>query len=410
MRKIFLQIGASRDGQNPYSAVAKREGYFTVLAETADVVDHLSLPFDLILRLDRPEQPWEVMQAYLAAGLLEPPRVVVAGFDACNASAGRVRAMLASPTAGHDFVPLDKYAQRMALKKACARFPQPEFRFFASPLSILAARDALLYPCVIKPVDGGGGRGIWLLQRASQLDQVIARLMETVNDGGRRFSGFIVECWLPGDEYSLQGIVHNGRALALTCCQKVIEQHSDGDGGISFYEAGHVAVAAHALPAPFASLMAFCCETFAYHQGAFHIDFIVVDGVPHFLEMGFRLSGMGVVNLVQEATGINWAELAFSVEAGLRLPPLRFTHEMRAVGQLRLRQPAQLLRAQRWIEQHQCGSLLPRSAPNNDLTRHAAMLSTFHLTAAARDDVLAVFQQIIQAHPVIRRRNLLCAE
>jgi hypothetical protein len=31
-----------------------------------------------------------------------------------------------------------------------------------------------------------------------------------------------------------------------------------------------------------------------YRQGAFHIDFILVNGIPHFLEMGFRLSGMGV--------------------------------------------------------------------------------------------------------------------
>ncbi|WP_252515325.1 hypothetical protein [Candidatus Pantoea bituminis] len=121
MRKIFLQIGATRDGQNPYCDVAKREGYFTVLAEMGDFVDYqslsLSLPFDLILRLDRPENPWDVMQAYMRAGMLEHPHVVLAGFEAYNTSAGRVREMLAGPDAPAAFIPLDKYAQRMALKK-----------------------------------------------------------------------------------------------------------------------------------------------------------------------------------------------------------------------------------------------------------------------------------------------------
>ncbi|WP_312054899.1 ATP-grasp domain-containing protein [Pantoea brenneri] len=424
MRKIFLQIGATRDGHNPYCAVAKRDGYFTVLAEMGDFVDYqslsLTLPFDLIVRLDRPENPWEVIQAYLHAGLLSHPQVVLAGFEAYNASAGRVREMLAGPDAPAAFIPLDKYAQRMALKKAWPAFPQPEFRFFASPLSILDAKEALLYPCVVKPVDGGGGLGIWLIERADQLCQVVNKLVQTMNYGGRGFSGFIVESGLSGEEFSLQGVVHQGHPQALTCCQKVIEQHRDAEGCVSFYESGHVALAAAALPSSFTSLMAFCCETFGYRQGAFHIDFILVNGIPHFLEMGFRLSGMGVTTLVQEATGIDWADVTFGLEAGAVLPAFAFTAP-RAVGQLRLRQPAQLQAAERWIDQHQQGQLMPtlrlpalqvspRSSLYADLTRHAGVLATFCLTAATREPILAAFHQVIAAQPAAAGRNTVCAE
>ncbi|WP_313383108.1 ATP-grasp domain-containing protein [Pantoea sp.] len=425
MRKIFLQIGATRDGQNPYCEVAKRDGYFTVLAEMSDFVDYqslsLTLPFDLIVRLDRPENPWEVLQACLHAGLLEHPRVVLAGFEAYNASAGRVREILAGPDAPRTFIPLDKYAQRMALKKAWPRFPQPEFRFFASPLSILDAHQALIYPCVIKPVDSGGGLGIWLVEAPERLAGVVRMLEETMNYGGRSFSGFIVESWLDGDEYSLQGVVHDGHPYALTCCQKVIEQHRDAQGGISFYESGHVAVAASTLPPAFASLMAFCCETFSYRLGAFHIDFIMVDGVPHFLEMGFRLSGMGVASLVEETTGIDWVAVAFRLEAGGEMPALRFAAPPRAVGQLRLRQPAQLRRAESWIAEHHQGALLPpltfpglqvsrRSSLYADLTRHAGILGTLRLSATGRDDILAVFNSVVRAASRFSEGNLLCAE
>ncbi|MGD9426536.1 acetyl-CoA carboxylase biotin carboxylase subunit family protein [Pantoea sp. NSTU24] len=423
MKKIFLQIGATRDGLNPWCVVAKRDGYFTVLAEMGDFVDYQSIslaqPFDLIIRLDRPENPWQVMQAYLHAGLLTHPTVVLAGFETYNASAGRLREMLAGPDAPAAFIPLDKYAQRMALKKAWARFPQPEFRFFASPLSILDARQALIYPCVVKPVDGGGGLGIWLIEHAGQLNSVVQKLMQTMNYGGRGFSGFLVESALTGTEFSLQGVVHQGTPQALTCCQKVVEQHRDAEGCISFYESGHVAMAATALPASFSTLMRFCCETFGYRQGAFHIDFIVVSGVPHFLEMGFRLSGMGVAALVQAVTGINWAEMTFRLEAGDALADLAFT-ATGAIGQLRLRQPAQLQAAERWIDRHQQGALLPalrlpalqvspRSSLYADLTRHAGILATFSLTATAREPIMTTFQQIADARPVSAGRDKVCA-
>lgn len=423
MKKIFLQIGATRDGLNPWCAVAKRDGYVTVLAEMGDFIDYqsisLALPFDLIIRLDRPENPWEVMQACLHAGLLVHPTVVLAGFEAYNTSAGRLREMLAGPDAPAAFIPLDKYAQRMALKKAWPRFPQPEFRFFASPLSILEAGQALIYPCVVKPVDGGGGLGIWLIEHAGQLHSVVQKLVQTMNYGGRGFSGFIVESALTGTEFSLQGVVHQGAPQALTCCQKVIEQQRDAEGCVSFCESGHVAMAATALPASFSSLMRFCCETFGYRQGAFHIDFIVVNGVPHFLEMGFRLSGMGVAALVQAVTGVNWAEIAFRLEAGGTLPRFAFAGSG-AVGQLRLRQPVQLQAAERWIDDHQQGALLPvlrlpalqvspRSSLYADLTRHAGILATFSLSATSREPIMTTFQQIVDAQPVSAGRDKVCA-
>lgn len=423
MKKIFLQIGATRDGLNPWCAVAKRDGYVTVLAEMGDFIDYqsisLALPFDLIIRLDRPENPWEVMQACLHAGLLVHPTVVLAGFEAYNTSAGRLREMLAGPDAPDAFIPLDKYAQRMALKKAWPRFPQPEFRFFASPLSILEAGQALIYPCVVKPVDGGGGLGIWLIEHAGQLHSVVQKLVQTMNYGGRGFSGFIVESALTGTEFSLQGVVHQGAPQALTCCQKVIEQQRDAEGCVSFCESGHVAMAATALPASFISLMRFCCETFGYRQGAFHIDFIVVNGVPHFLEMGFRLSGMGVAALVQAVTGVNWAEIAFRLEAGGTLPRFAFAGSG-AVGQLRLRQPTQLQAAERWIDDHQQGALLPvlrlpalqvspRSSLYADLTRHAGILATFSLSATSREPIMTTFQQIVDAQPVSAGRDKVCA-
>ncbi|ARB82707.1 MULTISPECIES: ATP-grasp domain-containing protein [Yersinia] len=425
MKNIFLQIGATRDGQNPYCAVAQRQGYFTVLIEMGDFIDYqslcVSLPFDMILPVNHPENPVEVLQAYMSAGFLQQPRVVLAGFEAYNQSAGRVRAMVSHSPDHHSFIPLDKYAQRMALKKASAACLQPDFRFFSSVPSIKSARDVLAYPCVIKPVDGGGGLGIWLVTSPEDLDAAINKLATTMNYGGRSFSGFIVESYLQGEEYSLQGVVCNGQPWALTCCQKVIEITEHNDGNISFYESGHVAIGASQLPGSFVNLMRQCCETFDYRQGAFHIDFIVVQGVPYFLEMGFRLSGMGVVNLVRETTGLNWAEIAFNIEQGKSFEGIADLQHSHAVGQLRLRQVACLSAAELWVHQNQRGRVLPpvhfpqlnvtsESTLYADLTRHAGILGTLRLTASDRQEILTVFHSLMAKTQVSARGGMQCAE
>ncbi|KAB7893285.1 ATP-grasp domain-containing protein [Rouxiella badensis] len=425
MKNIFLQIGATRDGQNPYCEIAQGQGFYTVLVEMGDFVDYQSLciafPFDMILRIDHPENHVEVLQAYMNAGLLKRPEVVLAGFEAYNQCAGRVREMLSNSHESQSFIPLDKYAQRMALKTTNISFSQPNFRFFSSAHSIKDSRDVLSYPSVIKPIDGGGGLGIWLIKTPEDLDSAVNKLAATMNYGGRLFSGFIIENYLQGEEYSLQGVVCNGRPFALTCCQKVIEVTENNDGNISFYESGHVAEAANKLPEEFINLMHFCCETFNYQQGAFHIDFIVVDGVPYFLEMGFRLSGMGVVNLVKETTGLNWAEIAFNIEQGKSFEGITYLPHSPAVGHLRLRQASHLSAAEFWVQQNQCGNvLLPINFPQlnissesslyADLTRHAGILGTLRLTANDTREILTAFHGIISTSRASANKGLQCAE
>ena len=103
------------------------------------------------------------------------------------------------------------------------------------------------------------------------------------------------------------------------------------------------------------------------------------------------------------------------------MPALRFTAPPRAVGQLRLRQPAQLRQAESWIAEHQQGALLPpltfpglqvsrRSSLYADLTRHAGILGTLRLAADGRDDILAVFNNLVRATSLLSEGNLLCAE
>ncbi len=61
-----------------------------------------------------------------------------------------------------------------------------------------------------------------------------------------------------------------------------------------------------------------------YRDGPFHLDAVAAhDGGLYFLEMGYRLSGGGLVALVERAVGARWADLALAAHLGENPPRTR---------------------------------------------------------------------------------------
>ncbi|MHC8314645.1 ATP-grasp domain-containing protein [Pseudomonas sp. LB3P31] len=419
--KVFFQIGSTRDGLNPYQRIASELGYFTVLIETPDYIEYQSktvkLLFDLIVPIERPENVEDIVQALDRANCIVIPKVVLAGFEVYNQSAFKLRGMWGSCRTDQHLLPFDKHSQRNLLAENC-KVTQPSFHNFSSTSAILKARDNLDYPCIIKPVDGGGGLGVWMVENGDQLDSAVHQLNLTMNYGGRPFKGFIVETWLDGEEFSIQGVVYEGKPYALTYCQKLIERVVSQENIISFYESGHVGVTGSRMPQAYVDLMTACCDTFNYNRGAFHIDFIVVDNVPYFIEMGFRLSGMGVASLVKQASGVDWAGIAFGLEEGkgLQLPAIV---NLEAVGQLRLRCLEQLGRAKLWVDKFGQGEVLTlgKTQPIKialdstlyaDLTRHAGVLSVFKLASEDAFNIVSAFKDIVRVEHSTERGFQQC--
>jgi cyanophycin synthetase len=85
--------------------------------------------------------------------------------------------------------------------------PVPAHRLVKSAAELQAAADAVGWPCVVKPIDRGGGRGVTVGVRTAQA-------LHAAFDQARTFSAepVMVEAFVPGDDHRL--MVVQGRMIA----------------------------------------------------------------------------------------------------------------------------------------------------------------------------------------------------
>ncbi|WJY36224.1 ATP-grasp domain-containing protein [Streptomyces sp. P9-2B-2] len=326
----FVQVGATRDGLEPYLDAAHRRGMRTVLVETPAYLRWRKLlgrrEFEVEVAVERPQDPDAVRAALGAAGVA--PALVLTGFERyVYAGFALARALRVAPwpDVGDTFRPLDKREQREALLAGAPQVAQPGFVPLGPDVGDAADRlgggdaaDQLGFPQVIKPADGGGGLGVLLVDGAAQRHRALDRVGALVNYGGGAFSGIVAEEFVKGPEFSLQGVAHEGSAVLLSVCEKLtcLEEVPDEPGLSGFREVGHVARPGDGAPPALQELAQACLDATGYRAGPFHVDVIQGPDGPVFVEMGFRLSGGGLVALVEKATGADWAELAFHTHLG----------------------------------------------------------------------------------------------
>jgi hypothetical protein len=345
---IFVQLGATRDGLDPYLREARQRAMTAVLVETPAYLELRRqlgrAPFDVELGVDDPADPAAVRQAL--GDRADRVRLVLGGFERYNLTAHMVAHALGVPLARDArhrvFLPGDKASQRALLAELAPQVAQPGHvaialdRMIAQPrdLAMLIELRRLRYPLVIKPSDGGGGLGVFLIDEPAQLDAAIAQLSTMTNYGGGAFARVVAEEFVEGTELSLQAVAFAGTAVLLTACEKlIVRERPRGGGPVGFREAAHIAQPGSAAPPAVHALAQHCVDAMGYSDGPFHIDAIQNSRGMYFVEMGFRLSGSGIVGLVERTAGVRWAELVFAIHLDHRLPaPVTAVRGDRSVG------------------------------------------------------------------------------
>ncbi|MFC1418880.1 ATP-grasp domain-containing protein [Streptacidiphilus cavernicola] len=321
----FVQLGATRDGLDPYLSCARRRGLPAVLVETPAYLRWRRAlgrqPFDLEVPVEQPQDAARVRAALAAARVR--PSLLLTGFERyAQAGFELARSLEAAPwpQCGAEFRPLDKQRQREALAASCAGLPQPRFALVAAGRPV----EDLGYPQVLKPVDGGGGLGVLLADSPSAAARALARIAALSNYGGGAFTAVMAEEFVKGPEVSLQGIAYQGEPVLLSVCEKItaLEEVADDPDLRGFREVGHVARPGTTATADLRELARLCLAATGYRQGPFHVDAILGGAGPVFVEMGFRLSGGGLVSLVEQATGTDWAAEVFRVHLDGTAPRL----------------------------------------------------------------------------------------
>ncbi len=413
---LFVQLGATRDGLDPYLHAARADGMKAVLIETPAYIRLRKAlgrqEFDITLAVEHPAHEDEIVAAL--EQLSDTPSIILAGFERYIYNAYRIAQRLHTPPCNDEihFAPLDKAQQRTILTRKYIPIQQPSYITLERGTVTEQDLASLSYPVVVKPVDGGGGLGIFLAHSFVEVKAALARLHAITNYDGEAFSGVIIEEYIRGTEYSVQGIAHNGRSHILALCKKVVLseplQAEDQTTLHSFREAGHIAIAGNQIDEATQRFSQSCVAAFGYQNGPFHIDMLQTPDGYVFLEMGFRLSGNGLAQLVRLVSGYDWGEEVFSLFTGVRTAPLvEPDRAWRIGGQITVTSQQELdiahqLQAQGYdITIQLFPSLAVPIATRGleaDLSRHLGTIGRIIVHAATVEEVEGILAQIRYKH------------
>jgi biotin carboxylase len=181
----------------------------------------------------------------------------------------------------------DKLRMRQALAQASVRVPA--FRRVAAgtdPAEALAVAEAVGYPCVIKPTCLSGSRGVIRANDPGELAAAHARTSALAAGAGP--GEVLIEAYVPGAEFALEGLLSAGRLRVLALFDK-----PDPLEGPYFEETIYVTPsrAAPEVQAAIAACVAEAAQALGLREGAVHGEVRVNDQGAWLIEVAGRSIG-----------------------------------------------------------------------------------------------------------------------
>lgn len=87
-----------------------------------------------------------------------------------------------------------------------------------------ASKHKFNLPCVIKPSDGSGSKGVSLVYNESEIGNAVKYAFE-----GARYGEFYAESLIEGEEYSAEAFVANGEIFVYSIVKTTFERFDNGD-------------------------------------------------------------------------------------------------------------------------------------------------------------------------------------
>jgi len=204
----------------------------------------------------------------------------------------------------------------------CVRAGLADYRVVAghSAAQLVAEASDLRMPVVVKPTDSAGSRGIRLVHSQPSLPQAIE---EALSVSPTRTA--VVEERVAGSHHTLEGFVTDGRLAFAAITTRTIT------------DPPYLVTTSHHLPSGLPEpihrrildAVQTACMLLCFATGPVDVD-VVVDplGTVHLIEIGARVGGSGLTELVRLAEGVDLVEA--SINAALGLPvDLEPRHEPR---------------------------------------------------------------------------------
>jgi biotin carboxylase len=247
-----------------------------------------------------------------AARRIQPDGVLTITADRAVPVVAKIAEALGLPGIGPDVALglTNKVVMRTRLDAAAI----PQARFGSARTLEEAIGAAPGYPCVIKPSDSGGQRGVFKLESQADLEARFADAL-AASPGGE----VIIEEFLDGIEMNAMAIVRNGEVIPLTVSDRL---RPPGPG----FAVGWI----HAFPAAGLNgngldavddLVVKVVEALGLKNGiAFPQLMSMADGSVRVVEVAARIPGGQMADLVRHAVGVDLVEVALRQAIGEEIP------------------------------------------------------------------------------------------
>ena len=171
-----------------------------------------------------------------------------------------------------------------------------------------AIRDKLAYPCIVKPTDNAGSRGVKLIESGEELFSSYEYAAASSRSGR-----VIFEEYMQGDEVSVEIIVKGGTPYVLAVTDKITT------GAPHFVEMGHTQPSA--LPsekvAEIKDLACRAVKAVGINDGPAHVEIMLTDKGAKMVELGARMGGDCITtHLVPLSTGVDMIEATIRIACG----------------------------------------------------------------------------------------------
>lgn len=167
------------------------------------------------------------------------------------------------------------------------------------------------FPCICKPTDSSGSRGVMLIEDQSQLFKAIKYSREYSKSGN-----IIVEELLSGLEISVETVIIKNQVHVLAITEKLTT------GKPHFVELGHLEPARISclIKKQVEVIAAKACQSLGIVNGVAHVEMMITDTGPKVIEVGARMGGDYITSdLVPLSTGIDMMDIMLKIALGDRI-------------------------------------------------------------------------------------------
>lgn len=170
-------------------------------------------------------------------------------------------------------------------------------------------RNRITFPCIVKPTDNAGSRGVILVEKADNLEEAF-----NYSYSQSRSGVVLIEEFMQGHEVSVEVMVVNDKPYILAVTDKLTT------GAPFFVEMGHSQQSR--LPEAdilkIKDLASRAVKAVGINNGPAHVEVMMTTDGPKMIELGARMGGDCITtHLVPLSTGIDMIKATIDISLGL---------------------------------------------------------------------------------------------